>query len=79
MLKSVSVSTKSELSLLIRLSITDIARKCHVDNYTVIRYFMQEQLEQLLSDMQNSAEYTNNEDLEYYAEELERIIKEYFK
>lgn len=79
MLKSVSVSTKSELSLLIRLSITDIARKCHVDNNTVIRYFMQEQLEQLLSDMQNSAEYTNNEDLEYYAEELERIIKEYFK
>lgn len=79
MLKSVSVSTKSELSLLIRLSITDIARKCHVDNYTVIRYFMQEQLEQLLSDMQNSAEYTNNEDLEYYAEELEKIIKEHFQ
>lgn len=79
MLKSVSVSTKSELSLLIRLSIADIARKCHVDNYTVIRYFMQEQLEQLLSDMQNSADYTNNEDLEYYAEELEKIIKEHFQ
>jgi hypothetical protein len=79
MLKSVSVSTKSELSLLIRLSIADIARKCHVDNYTVIRYFMKEQLEQLLSDMQNSADYTNNEDLEYYAEELEKIIKEHFQ
>ena len=79
MLKSVSVSTKSELSLLIRLSITDIARKCHVDNYTVIRYFMEEQLKELLFDMRNSAEYTDNEDLEYYAEELEKIIKEHFQ
>lgn len=78
MLENVNVSIRSELSLLIKLSITDIARKCHVDNYTVIRFFMEEQLKQLLSDMLSSADYSSNEDLEYYAEELEKIIKEHF-
>lgn len=69
----------NEIGLLIKLSITDIARKCHVDNNTVIRYFMQEQLETLRIDMLNSADYTHNADLEYYAEELEKIIKEHFQ
>lgn len=79
MLENVNASIRSELSLLIKLSITDIARKCHVDNYTVIRFFMEEQLKQLLSDMLSSADYSSNEDLEYYAEELKKIIEEYYE
>ena len=78
MLENVSASIKSELSLLIKLSITDIARKCHVDNLTVIRFFMKEELEQLLIDMRNSADYSDNEDLHYYAEELEEILHKNF-
>ena len=78
MLENVNVSIRSELSLLIRLSVTDIARKCHVDNYTVLRYFMKELLETLRIDMLNSADYTNNSDLEYYAEELRKIIEEHY-
>ena len=40
---------------------------------------MKEQLEILRLDMLSSADYTNNADLEYYAEELEKIIKEHFQ
>lgn len=79
MSENVNVFTRSELSLLIRLSITDIARKCHVDNSIVIKYFMKEQLETLRLDILSSAEYTNSADLEYYAEELEKIINKYFE
>lgn len=78
MLENVSASIKSELSLLIKLSITDIARKCHVDNLTVIRFFMKEELEQLLSDMRDSADYIDSDDLHYYAEELEKILRKHF-
>ena len=39
---------------------------------------MQQALEQLVNDMRDSADYTNNPDLEYYAEELEKIIRKNF-
>lgn len=39
---------------------------------------MQQELEQLLTDMRDSADYTGNKDLEYYAEELEKIIRKNF-
>lgn len=39
---------------------------------------LQQELEQLLTDMRDSADYTGNKDLEYYAEELEKIVRENF-
>lgn len=39
---------------------------------------MQQDLEQLINDMKDSADYTNNTDLAYYAEELEKIIRKNF-
>lgn len=39
---------------------------------------MREELEQLLLDMRDSADYNSNEDLQYYAEELEKIIRKNF-
>lgn len=39
---------------------------------------MQQELEQLVNDMRDSADYTGNEDLQYYAEELEKIIRKNF-
>lgn len=39
---------------------------------------MQQDLEQLVNDMKDSAEYTENADLSYYAEELEKIIRKNF-
>ena len=39
---------------------------------------MQQELEQLVNDMKDSADYTGNEDLQYYAEELEKIIRKNF-
>ena len=35
---------------------------------------MQQELEQLVNDMRDSADYTGNEDLQYYAEQLESIV-----
>lgn len=39
---------------------------------------MQQELEQLLIDMRDSAEYTDSDDLQYYAEQLEKIIRKNF-
>jgi hypothetical protein len=39
---------------------------------------MQQELEQLVNDMRDSADYTGNEDLQYYAEELEKIVRKNF-
>ena len=39
---------------------------------------MQQELEQLVNDMKDSADYTGNEDIQYYAEELEKIIRKNF-
>jgi len=39
---------------------------------------MQQELEQLVNDMRDSADYTGNEDIQYYAEELEKIIRKNF-
>lgn len=72
------MDNEKEISEYIKRSISDIARKCHVTNIIVIKIFMQEQLEQLLIDMRDSADYTGNDDLQYYAEELEKIIRKNF-
>ena len=39
---------------------------------------MQQELEELVNDMRDSADYTGNEDLNYYAEQLEKIIRKNF-
>lgn len=39
---------------------------------------MEQELEQLLIDMRDSADYTDNNDLHYYAEQLEKIIRKNF-
>ena len=36
---------------------------------------MQQQLEELLIDMRDAADYTSNKQLEYFSERLEEIIK----
>lgn len=39
---------------------------------------MLQDLEQIVNDMRDSAEYTGNRDLYYYAESLEQIIRKNF-
>lgn len=38
---------------------------------------MEQELEQLLIDMRDSADYSGNDDLHYYSEQLEKIIRKY--
>lgn len=39
---------------------------------------MQQQLEELLIDMKDAADYTSNKQLEYFSERLEEIIRKHF-
>ena len=70
-----------ELLGYVKRSIVDISRKCNLKIEVVQLKFlkvMEEKLEQLLIDMRDSADYTGNNDLHYYAEQLEKIIRKNF-